>query len=471
MILPHAAETCDHGAAMPVDSMPDSAPPGETKLQSFGLPSATLVGNPEVRWKDAAGSHRVSFSDRSLVGSAPAAAMVIADPTVSRIHAEFELREDGVWVRDLGSRNGTFVEGVMISGARVPAGSRIRVGSTELILTHGSAEDPPELWPEDHFGPLVGQSVIMRRLFAHLSRVARSESPVLIQGETGTGKELAADAIHGMSSRASKPLIVVDCAALPENLIESELFGHAKGAFTGAVSARVGAIEASDGGTVFLDEMGELPLPLQPRLLRVLESKTIRRVGETTSRPVDVRFICATHRDIRKMVNAGAFREDLYFRLAVLPVTIPPLRDRLEDIPTLVNSFLPEGVVPSPELMTQLARQPWLGNVRELRNFVHRAMALGTQEALSLSFARPSGRPPPPPPPPAPEPPRNEPTMTALAPFDATFKTFREQWIEAGECEYLRRLLTKHNRNIAAVARDAGLDRTYIYRLLRKHML
>ena len=204
------------------------------------------------------------------------------------------------------------------------------------------------------------------------------------------------------------------------------------------------------------------------RLLRVLESKTIRRVGETTSRPVDVRFICATHRDIRKMVNAGAFREDLYFRLAVLPVTIPPLRDRLDDIPTLVNSFLPEGVVPSPELMTQLARQPWLGNVRELRNFVHRATALGTQEALSLSFARPSGRPPPPP---AQEPPRIESPIGSLAPFDATFKTFREQWVEAGECEYLRRLLAKHNRNIAAVARDAGLDRTYIYRLLRKHML
>ncbi|MEO6574254.1 MAG: sigma 54-interacting transcriptional regulator [Polyangiaceae bacterium] len=425
------------------------------------------------------GSHTITLRDRTLVGSAPAAGIVISDPAVSRIHAELELRNDGVWVKDLGSRNGTFVDGVMVVGARIPERGKITLGSTELSLAD-TAPEPVELWPEDHFGPMIGASTVMRQLFAFLARIAPTDSPVLVLGETGTGKELIATAIHEASPRASKPFVVVDCAALPENLIESELFGHAKGAFTGAVSSRVGAVEAADGGTVFLDEIGELPLSLQPRLLRVLESGTIRRVGETTRRKVDVRFVSATHRDIRTMVNAGAFREDLYFRLAVLPVMLPPLREHPGDIPLLVRHFLPGNILPTSEMLAVLTKQPWLGNVRELRNFVRRAAALGTREAMSMSFdsepktgathaalpsearisiekrepnRRPDGD--------------FERDVSSLD-FDSALRAFRERWIDLGEREYVRRLLSRHDKNVAAAAKEADVDRTYLYRLIRK---
>jgi transcriptional regulator with GAF, ATPase, and Fis domain len=264
--------------------------------------------------------------------------------------------------------------------------------------------------------------------------------------------------------------VIVDCAALPESLIGSELFGHKKGAFTGAIRSRVGAIEAADGGTVFLDEIGDLPLSLQPQLLRVLESGTIRVLGETAHKRVDVRFISATHRDIRMMVNAGAFREDLYFRLSVLPVKVPPLRERKEDIQGLVQASLPQGMLASPELLRELLKRPWLGNVRELRNFVHRATAIGTEKALALE-ALESGS--------------SSETLRAAAAssalggdrpfsalsFDADFRTFREQLVNLGEREYLKRLLEKHGGNVSAAAREAGLDRTYLHRLIRNHAI
>jgi transcriptional regulator with GAF, ATPase, and Fis domain len=337
----------------------------------------------------------------------------------------------------------------------------------------------------------------MRGLFERLAKIAGSEATVLVTGETGTGKELVAQAIHEASPRADKPFVIVDCAALPENLIESELFGHAKGAFTGAITARTGAIEAADGGTLFLDEIGDLPMSMQPRLLRALESGTIRRVGETSRRKVNVRFLSATHRDIRTMVNAGDFREDLYFRLAVLPVHVPPLREHLDDVPLLVERFLPRGVVASPEIVQQLTKRPWLGNVRALRNFVHRAAVMGAQVALSLSDTAgegvplasasnsaqfpalsPSGT--------FPQatpvvsttaasvtPPGASPGIADFDPalFDADFKRFRETWGDTGEREYVRRLLARHGRNVSNAARAAGVDRTYLYRLIRKHLL
>jgi len=303
----------------------------------------------------------------------------------------------------------------------------------------------------------------------------------LSHGETGVGKELVAEALVQAGPRAEKPLVVVDCSALAPSLIESELFGHEKGAFTGAVSARAGAFERATGGTVFLDEIGELPISMQPKLLRALESRTVRRVGETAYRTVDVRFISATHRDLAAMVNAGEFREDLYFRLSVLPIQVPPLRERSEDIELLVRHFMQTSGGVNAQLLRELTSRPWRGNVRELRNFVDRVRALGPTEALALSAqgARPQAEASSPPqsqsqlpvaplasPPPAPP---ISPTDARM--FEQAYKDFREAWIDTGEKEYVRRLLLRHDRNVAAAAREAEVDRTYIYRLIRKHEL
>jgi transcriptional regulator with PAS, ATPase and Fis domain len=260
-----------------------------------------------------------------------------------------------------------------------------------------------------------------------------------------------------MSPRHDGPFVVVDCGAIPENLIEAELFGHAKGAFTGAVEARAGAIESAHGGTLFLDEVGELPLAMQPKLLRFLESRTVRRLGEREARAIDVRVVSATHRDLRTMVNRGAFREDLYFRLAVLPVAIPPLRDRPDDLPLLVQHFLPKGSSPlAPELLRELAKRPWEGNVRELRNFVERALALGADAALDLmGTERPLPR---------------EDALPRVS-LEVPFKTLRERWLDHLEREYVKGLLERFDHNVSAVANAAGIDRTYVHRLMKKHGL
>jgi two-component system, NtrC family, response regulator GlrR len=456
-----------------------SEPPvEETVLQPAAL-APVFRTQPRVEWTDGAGRHVRELSGKILVGSASNVGLVVQDPAVSRLHAELDPREDGLWVRDLGSRNGILLEGLQITGARVPQGGKLQLGSTEFVVDYKAAQTRPvEIWPSETFGRLVGGSVPMRELFATLSRVVSMDSSVLVQGETGTGKELIARAIHDASPRAQRPFIVVDCAALPENLLDAELFGHTKGAFTGAIGARIGAIESADGGTVFLDEIGELPITMQPKLLRVLESRTVRRVGDSTHRTVDVRFISATHRDLLTMVNAGEFREDLYFRLAVLPITVPPLRDRKDDIERLVNAFWSAsggaGKV-SADLMRELRTRPWRGNVRELRNFIERARALGATEALALTSGgnMKSAR--------ASEPSSQSiPAAVAVGPkvstddpqiFEHTYKDFREAWVDAGEREYIRRLLVRHSRNVASAAREAGVDRTYIYRLIRKHEL
>lgn len=456
-------------------------PPEETRLAPLAL-TPMFRAQPRATWKDTAGHHELVIDGRTIVGSAQSSGIVIHDRTVSRLHAELEPKQDGLWIRDLGSRNGTFIDGLQVMGARVPDKGRIRLGGTELVIDHDPTQRRAvEIWPDDFFGQLVGTSARMRELFANLARISPMDTSVLVHGETGTGKELVARAIHDASPRASKPFIVVDCAALPENLLDAELFGHTKGAFTGAVGMRTGAIEAANQGTVFLDEIGELPISMQPKLLRVLESRTVRRVGETGYRNVDVRFISATHRDLLTMVNTGEFREDLYFRLSVIPVEVPPLRVRKEDIERLVNHFLGGSSKVNPELMRELVNRPWRGNVRELRNFVDRARALGATEALALTTANTSTGP------------RNNdapptssshvqaaPSMPPSASgfrvddplvFEQAYKDFRETWIDAGEREYVRRLLARHSRNVAAAAREAEIDRTYIYRLIRKHEL
>lgn len=510
--------------------------------------STPTLAVPRLEWVEAGVARTASVERRCVLGSAPHCDVIVNDPTVSRVHAEIEPRAEGVWVRDLNSRNGTFVEGVRVESACVLHGFTIRVGATELLVNYHDAEQKPvESWPSERFGPLVGRSRVMRELFANLARLSPLECCIMINGETGTGKELVARAIHQASQRAAGPFIVVDCASLSETLIEAELFGHMKGAFTGAHQMRVGAIEAAHGGTVFLDEIGELPIGMQPKLLRVLESSTVRRIGEAKHRNVNVRFLTATHRDLLSMVNRGEFREDLYFRLAVVPVRVPSLRERPEDIELLLKHFS-EGSHDwlTPAVLRMLENRPWRGNVRELRNFVARARAIGPTDAMSvskdyadarepvtavlprpveaikaatrempdeseasvsprsstaiptptfprmtplgigarppLSSSQPSAIPQPAPsaprprsmplPPPPPTPTRTDSTTSADAPsMRQPFRTFREAWIGYGEKAFLLALLERHSNNVAAAAKEAGIDRTHMYRLIRKHGL
>jgi two-component system, NtrC family, response regulator GlrR len=431
----------------------------ETQLMSQDRPGArvALRQRPRIAWSDEQGAHSVLVESRMVVGSAPGVDLQITLPTVSRLHAELEPSDDGLWVRDLGSRNGTFIDGIRIERAQLPEGATLALGTARLVVAEAALPVAIDLWPDTKFGSLIGASSSMRELFARLAKVAKSEATALILGETGTGKELIAQAIHQNSSRAAQPFQVVDCAALPDNLLESELFGHVKGAFTGASASRAGAFEVASSGTVFLDEIGELPLNMQPKLLRVLESQTVKRVGESQHRKVDCRIVAATNRDLRALVNAGAFREDLYFRLAVVPVVVPPLRQRRDDILLLLEHFMRGRVAAiDEETRKGLEQRPWLGNVRELRNFVEQAVVLGTHEALSMI-------------------PQGNTAITSAGlpdvPMDRPFKDIREDWMNHLERHYIKNLIERYGGNVTAVAEAAELDRSYVHRLIKKHDL
>jgi DNA-binding NtrC family response regulator len=322
----------------------------------------------------------------------------------------------------------------------------------------------------DRFGDVLGTTQPMRRLFALLAKAAPTEATILLQGETGTGKEAIAEAVHRMSRRNKGPFVVVDCGSIPHELIASELFGHAKGSFTGAGADKQGLIEAATHGTLFLDEIGELALDLQPQLLRVLDRRQVRRVGETQSVDVDIRVIAATHRDLRAMVKAGQFREDLYYRLAVVATHVPPLRDRKADIPALATWFADKmgrgGFAQSPSLLDQLERHDWPGNVRELRNVVERALSLGDTQLHDLNDAggaRPAT---------SSEsveaPPRLPSTSDVL---ELPFKEAKAALVESFERDYLQALLARHRGNISRAASEAGIDRNYIHRLVKKYGL
>jgi DNA-binding NtrC family response regulator len=387
--------------------------------------------------------------------------LALFDPSVSRFHCKLTCDESGWRVQDNGSLNGTELNGVRIRDADLRDEGTLTLGDCVLHvrgLESSTAVSPPDDEPLESFGALAGTSPAMRKLFAFLAKVAASDINVLIEGESGTGKEVVASEIFQRGPRAEKPFVIVDCGAISPSLVESELFGHVRGAFTGAERDRVGAFEAADGGTVFLDEIGELPLELQPKLLRTIEARAIRRVGETRARKVDVRVIAATNRDLHREVNRGRFREDLYFRLAVMTVHVPPLRERIEDLPALVRSFLADlNVSPqdqrelfSPSVLAELAGHDWPGNVRELRNYVERSVVL--QEALPASRRLPS-------PPATPE---GEPVP---------FKLAKDAVVDAFERSYLSSLLDSTGGNISKAARKGGMDRMYLHRLIQKHGL
>ena len=410
------------------------------------------------------------------VGAHTTSDVILSDTTVSRRHAEIVRTKDGVLLKDVGSTNGTFVGPVRVKEVFLAPDTRFKVGRTEMLFTTEDEVFDVEPSREQRFEGLVGASVAMREVFAILERVAPTTLTVLITGETGTGKELASRAVHLRSQRAAGPFVVFDCGAAPENLIESELFGHKRGAFTGAVDARPGVFEQADGGTIFLDEIGELPLELQPKLLRVLEQREVRRVGDTRTKRVDVRVVAATNRDLREEVAAGRFREDLYYRLAVVEVALPPLRDRITDLPLLMDHLLkrashnPGVRAASGPVMDTFQSYHWPGNVRELNNVVERALPFCdtdeiTMDALpaALRAASATGKPR------ALQAPRPSDFQEGPATADRPFKDAKDQLIEAFERQYLVDLLERHDGNVSKAARTAHMDRKTITRLMKKH--
>ncbi|HEY8211191.1 MAG TPA: sigma 54-interacting transcriptional regulator [Myxococcaceae bacterium] len=401
-----------------------------------------------------AGASADSSGARFVLGGDETADLVLTDPTVSRFHCEVRLESGRPLVVDLGSLNGTAIDGVEVRSAFLRPGAVLAMGATRVRVDQPGGSNALAVSPKERFGTMVGRSPAMRAAFALLERAAASEATVLLGGETGTGKEIAAESVHRESPRRDGPFIVVDCGAIPASLIESELFGHVKGAFTGAQSSRQGAFEAAAGGTLFLDEVGELPLEMQPKLLRALERREIKRVGENKHVPIDVRVIAATHRDLREEINEGRFRTDLYYRLAVVGIRLPALRERPGDLPLLVDHVLqsldaanrPEAApLREGPLREALSRHAWPGNVRELRNYVERCLALGQYQA----------------------PDREAPPAAPGAEFQLPLRAARD----AFERRYLASLLQSQGDNLAAAARTAGVDRANLYRLLWKHGL
>jgi transcriptional regulator with GAF, ATPase, and Fis domain len=403
-----------------------------------------------------------ALGERLRIGKASDNDVVLPDDTVSRHHCELTRTNDGVHVRDLGSTNGTKVQGARISEAVVGPGTVLKVGEVDvaLRLATRNAEVPPSerAW----FGTAIGQSLAMRSIFSVLERIAKTDGTVLLEGETGTGKDVLARAIWTESARAQGPFVVVDCGAVSYALLESELFGHERGAFTGAIAARQGAFDLADGGTLFLDEIGELPLDVQPKLLRVLESHEYRRVGGNKTLKTNVRILACTKRNLRREVQAGKFREDLYFRLAVVPITVPPLRSRREDIPMLVEHILRATgakLSADTETMQSLMAHDWPGNVRELRNVLERAVYM----------AKAAGH--------------TELSLVALPTFgggDADVfqfepgKSYRETRLKYDsefERRYVKWLLLRNGGNVSAAARDAKMDRKHLHDMAKKHAL
>jgi DNA-binding NtrC family response regulator len=395
--------------------------------------------------------------------------IVLTDRAVSGRHLELRLDGSSVRLKDLGSTNGTYVGEARVIESVVPAGSVITVGRTRLHLR--SDEDAATLLipsSADHFGDLYGTSVPMRQVYAVLERAATRDVNVLLDGETGTGKELAARAVHSHSHRSSGRLVVLDCSAVAPELIESQLFGHRRGSFTGAMQDRPGVFESARGGTVFLDELDSLPLDLQPKLLRVVESREVFRLGEFEPRPIDVRLVAACGRSPEESVARGELRKDLYFRLAVVRVTLPALRDRMEDIPLLVKHLLAsignnQIVVEEGRALERLQRQPWLGNVRELRNVLERGLLLAPVGATSLNQL-----------PLRLNPIMNDdpgPRVPREVDLRLPFKEAKEAALGVFEREYLRAALARNGANLSRTARDVGLTRHHLRKLLRRHRL
>ncbi|MFW6369364.1 MAG: sigma 54-interacting transcriptional regulator [Myxococcota bacterium] len=412
------------------------------------------------------GRELVTERERIRIGSHPTCDLVLNDRTVSRQHAEIQFTDKGYLVVDLESTNGTFLEGRRIERAYLAPGAALKVGGTVISFNAVDEEIAVEADREGRLGEMIGRSVRMRQIFGLIKKIAPMDVTVMITGETGTGKELVARALHDLSARRKGPFVVLDCGAIPANLIESELFGHEKGAFTGADRSRPGAFERANGGTIFLDELGELSLELQPRLLRALENREVRRVGSNSVREVDVRVVAATNRDLQREIQAGNFREDLFFRLSVINIALPALRERREDIPPIVRRLLEDSTPATSsvkrfteEAMSLLMTYDWPGNVRELVNVVQHVLTFADEDLLGASdlpsrFHEEQGG-----------------ERGLMVDDNLSFKEAKEHLLEAFEREYIANVLRQCDGNISEAARRSGLHRKSIERLAKKYDL
>ena len=453
-------------------------------------------------------SHEWTFDKEEVrIGSMEDNDIVLHDDTVSRYHCKIVQEDTGYTLVDLRSTNGSFINKVRVREAFLKPGSHVSVGQSQFRFN--AREEEVEIVPSrsDHCGGLIGGNSRMREIYAIIEKIAPTATTVVIDGETGTGKEVVAQTIHSLSPRQRGELVVFDCGAVPPNLIESELFGHEKGSFTGAMMTRQGLFELADGGILFLDELGELPLDLQPKLLRALEQREVRRVGSAKPLKVDVRIIAATNRNLEDEVKAGRFRQDLFYRLSVVRLHLPSLRDRTDDIALLVEHFLahgsynknPDGNVRvrhfSREAMTALQAYPWPGNVRELVNVVERAVSFCDHETVGATDLPDYIRTAKPPQTPRPStaragtapgastsspvqvvstPPPQQQILPPRPPLDftaegVTFKDAKERWVASFERDYILQLLRRHGGNISHAARDADIDRKYFRKLMKKY--
>jgi DNA-binding NtrC family response regulator len=421
-----------------------TAPLSRTLLPGARLQDCTLL---VVDGPDQGRSVKLEVG-RLTVGADPRCDLVLTDPTISGFHAELALLATGIRVRDLGSTNGIRFLGNRIHDAVLQPGSAVMMGGSCIAVL------PPEssgLGPvaEDEHGPLFGSGEKMRLLFALMQRLEACDITVLIEGETGSGRTLVAETIHNLSDRRG-PLVPVECGAISPHLIQSELFGHRRGAFTGAHEDRQGAVEAAAGGTLLLQEIGELPLDLQPTLLRFLETREVQPVGSPRPKTVDVRVIATTAHDLQQEARGGAFRTDLYYRLSVGRIRVPSLRERPEDILPLARRFLaetgdesdPEQLL-TPGLAALLQSYPWPGNLRQLRNAIQRLMTLGAP------FAESAGPP------------------VSVSDFHSA----KAELVERFERTYLEQLMRQHDGNLTAASKASGLVRHYLRAMLKKHGL
>jgi DNA-binding NtrC family response regulator len=414
--------------------------------------------------------------DPVIVGRDAGATLSLNDREVSAFHCELRAQENGISVRDLGSTNGTFIGALRVRECFVTTETELVVGKSRLLIKPVTTKARVDVGYTDRFGQLVGEAPTMRRVFSVLEKVARSDLSILILGETGTGKEVVAKSVHLASERAKGPFIVVDCGSIPETLAESLLFGHEKGAFTGAGERKGGALLEANGGTLFLDELGELPVELQPKLLRALAERQIKRVGSQTYEPIDVRVLAATRRDLGQEMNAGRFRSDLFFRVAQVKVELPPLRERTSDIPTIVQEIcLRLGHADAaPIVMSWLEKRrsgyDWPGNVRELVNVVQVAATLAhtpdAPDAIDdvLSFAHAD---------------RLQssygsaaiPTTSSETPgtAEAVFSDAKREAVAAFERGYFEQLVKATRGNISEMARRSGMERHHVRAFLRKY--
>ncbi len=438
-------------------------------LSKHGVPHALLLQKYKLLIVNGPDQGKEAVIDKEVftIGAGRQNDLVLQDAAVSRAHCEIQVQAEGFLLRDLNSTNGTLIHGVRICEAYLEHGTEFQAGGTKVVFCPLQEATEHLLSARESFGRLLGRSVAMKRVFHLAERFAPTDTPILIEGETGTGKELLAEAIHAHSRRSERPFSVVDCGTLAKGLVESELFGHVRGAFTGAVSDRVGAFQHAGGGTVFLDEVAELALELQPKLLRVLEKKEVRRVGANELKPVDVRVLAATNKRLEGEINAGRFREDLFYRLSVVKIEMPPLRKRKEDLPLLTRHFLEE--LGGPDAVARVAdfdrtmelfrRHDWPGNVRELKNLIEMAFH-GSRDRIDFSsFLYLGGL--------------RERRGTEEPVFDLgrPFKEAKGDLVERFEKEYVQGLLERNRWNVSQAAREARIERAYLQRLIKKHRL